>query len=294
MRAPLSQPALVHGLDSWYLQPRVLDRGLCGFDKGLFHEAFAFLRTERFDARFDRECGLHGSLVLHENTAHPRPYRIEYGICHESDEVQLPPQGSEGERCSTLVSYTATGIPAELWSKRHTPPIVFLLVAHVCTVLRPHVPALQQPDPFPNSFTVHWYPSSRTPSNARGDTRVGFHTDSVSKHGQRVQQRPGTPVISISFGETMWFWAQEGNEAEWAVTPLEHGSVWMWTSRDDKCGTKHAVRYSYEEGGGESDSTEGAVGTGRWVIVARWLDTLRRYDRHFPYRNRSGRECMWL
>lgn len=282
VRAPLRQPGLTDGLDSWHLSPGYLDKGKAGFDSDLFKSAFAYLQKLQFDARYDRAYGLHGRLVLHANTHHPRPYRIDFGICHGQGVV--PTQ-------SRLVSYNATSIPPHLWCKRHLPPLVFLLVAHVCTVLRPHIPQLQHlADPFPNSITLHWYPSCRTPGNMRGDTRLGYHTDSVpTRPGSRTAQRDGTPVISISWGETMWFWVRNAVQ-EWALTELAHGSVLVWSSNDDKSGAQHAVCYppsdvrcyaTYEPGG-------------RWVVVCRWLDTVREHEQRYPHYNAGGRECTWL
>lgn len=285
VRAPLRQPALAQGLDSWYLQPGIMDMGLGGFNKDLFDMAFAYLQSLAFDDRYDRANGANGPLVPHSDTSHPRPYRMEFGLCHGEGGVD-----THGEPVSWIVSYNASFVPPHLWSKRHTPPAVYLFVAHVCTLLRPHVPQLQLTDRYPNSLTVHWYPSSATPGNTRGDTQVGFHTDSASSNGRRVAQRDGTPVLSLSWGETMWFWARSRTD-EWVVTALEHGSVWVWSSDDDKSGVRHAVRYPPAE----CAAGRGAMsGTGRWVIVARWLDMVRRHRQRPPYRNCSGRDCMWL
>ena len=300
VRAPLTQPALVDGLDSWYLKPGYLDMGVAGFDKSLFEGALDYMKTLEFDQRYDRSDGMHGRLVLHSSTRHPRPYRVEFGVCHGRGGGDCGMDNEEGvggegfwhggdqvgtERCSQLVSYPATCTPPQLWSKRHVPPRLYALVAHVCTLLRPHIPSLQQADPFPNSITLHWYPSCRTPGNERGDTRVGYHTDSYSHTGRRVAQRDGTPVISISWGETMWFWTQRGTR-ETVTTALEHGSVWVWSSRDDKSGVKHSVCYP--------SRPEPAARGGRWVLVCRWVDTLRLYDQCSPYRNLSGHDCVWL
>ena len=227
---------------------------------------------------------MHGPLVLHSTTKHPRPYRIEYGVCHTDN--------GQATGVSRLVSYPATSVPASLWSKRHLPPVLFLLVAHVCNQLRPHVPQLQQAEPFPNSITVHFYPSATTPGNERGNTRVGYHTDSYSATGARVAQRDKTPVISISFGETMWFWARSSTEA-FVVTALEHGSVWIWTSKDDKSGSKHSVCYPPDEHQPNMCNRR-AKGEGRWVAVCRWIDTLREYQNTTPHRNLSGMDCVWL
>jgi hypothetical protein len=286
VRAPLHQPALLQGLDSWYLEPGVLDRGKAGFDAGVFDAAFRYVQTCRFDARYDLSGGANGYPVLHSSTTHPRPYRIEFGVCHSDCQSHTQRPNS-----SLLVSYSAQGIPAHLWSKRHMPPPIFMLVAHVCTVLRPHVPQLELAESFPNSVTVHWYPSERTPGNSRGNTRVGFHSDSYSAHGSRVAQREGTPVLSISWGECMWFWARR-DTAEWVVTPLEHGSVWIWSSRDDKSGVKHSVQYP--KACEHPRDVRLPSGCGRWVIVCRWLDSLREHDQDFPFRNLSGRGCVWL
>ena len=269
-------------LESWYLRPGLLDKGRGGFSKDLFDAAFEYVQHEQFDDRYDRSKGLHGKLVPHEQTTHPRPYRIEYGMCY----------GCKGEKVSALASYPATCIPPHLWSKRHLPPIVFALVAHVCVSLRPFVPLLQDCDGFPNSVTVHWYPSASTEGNVRGDTRVGYHTDSYSSSGSRVAQREGTPVLSISYGERMWFWVRDATE-EAVVTALEHGSVWMWSGRDDTCGVKHSVRYSPHLEGGETDRYS-HKGCGRWAIIARWVDTIRDYSCEYPYRNCSGASCVWL
>ena len=287
VRAPLHQPALLQGLDSWYLKPGVLDAGKAGFSAGLFHSAFSYVRTCPFDARYDLSGGGNGYPVLHSSTTHPRPYRIEFGVCHSDCHLHT----LQHENSSVLVSYTAQGIPPHLWSKRHMPPPIFMLVAHVCTVLRPHVPDLQFAGCFPNSVTVHWYPSERTPGNLRGNTKVGFHTDSSSSTGARVAQRDGTPVLSISWGEDMWFWARRDTD-EWVVTALEHGSVWIWSSRDDKSGAKHSVQYPPATSDPRCSSLP--HGCGRWVLVCRWLDTLREHDQDFPYRNLSGRGCVWL
>ena len=278
VRSPLCQPALHMHLDSWYLQPGLLDKGRCGFSSELFDAAFLHVQQERFDDRYDRVRGMHGALIRHAETTHPRPYRIEYGLCH----------GSRGDGISALVSYPATSIPPHLWSKRHLPPVVFALVAHVCVCLRPFVPSLQSAEGYPNSVTVHWYPSEGIPGNARGDCRVGFHTDSYSHSGRRVAQRNGTPVISISCGETMWFWVRT-DSTEFVATPLEDGSVWLWSSRDDKSGVKHSVRYPPH-----TEASGAHKGRGRWVIIARWVDTVRNYSCEYPYRNCSGAECTWL
>ena len=279
VRAPLLQPGIVDGLDSWYLRPGYLNFGRGGFDQRIYDEAFAHVLADVFDDRYDRLGGMHGPPVRHASTLHPRPYRIEYGVCHGQ---------KHGSTVSALISYPATGIPPSLWSKRHLPPVIFALVAHVCIILREHVPQLQQEDPFPNSVTCHWYPSERTTRNLRGNTQVGYHTDSCSIHRKRVAQRDGTPVISISFGESMLFKVKDGNE-EWGLTHLEHGSVLIWTSHDDKSGVKHSVTYPPP-----SDSLEGQESGGRWVLIARWIDTIRDYNHEFPHRNVSEGDCVWL
>ena len=97
VRAPLRQPGLHDDLNSWYLAPGFLDKGVAGFDSELFSACFAFLRELRFDARYDRSHGLHGRLVLHSLTTHPRPYRIEFGSCHGSG------RADDGQPCSCLV-----------------------------------------------------------------------------------------------------------------------------------------------------------------------------------------------
>lgn len=279
VRSPLQQPALHLRLESWYLGTGFLDKGRGGFRKDLFDLAFSFVKQEQFDDRYDRARGMNGPLVKHATTTHPRPFRIEYGVCHGF---------RRGGGRSALVSYPATVVPPQLWSKRHLPPSVFALMAHVCVVLRPHVQCLCSAG-LPNSLTVHWYPSRTTVGNERGDCGVGYHTDSYSASGRRVAQRHGTPVVSISFGETMWFWVRTA-QSEDVATALGHGSVWIWSSADDKCGVKHSVRY-------ESNRAEGSdrrEGEGRWVIIGRWIDTVREYNCHYPYRNCSGQECAWI
>ena len=301
VRAPLGQPAMVGwGLDSWYLSPCVLDAGRFGFSTEIFEQAFRLVMQDVVDDRYDRSNGMNGHLVAHSATQHPRPYRIEYGVCHETDGRANPlhaVRNARGDqrRASTLVSYPAQSIPPELWSKRHMPVPVFQLVAHVCTRLRQHIPDVERMEEFPNSVTVHWYPSTRTSGNRRGNTRVGYHTDSRSATGSRVCQRKGSPVISISFGETMWFWARDASK-EWVVTALEHGSVWVWTARDDTSGVKHSVCYPPETATVMQPPVyvQDPRQEGRWVIIARWLDTLRDYEREYPYRNQSGRDLVWL
>ena len=102
-----------------------------------------------------------------------------------------------------------------------------------------------------------------------------------------MQQRDGTPVISISWGETMWFWAQS-DVREWVVTALEHGSVWVWSSKDDKSGVKHAVHFP------PMNECSGEKCAGRWVLVGRWLDTVRQHSQEYPHYNVSGRAPVWL
>ena len=86
----------------------------------------------------------------------------------------------------------------------------------------------------------------------------------------------------------MWFWTKRG-EHERVITALEHGSVWVWSSADDKSGVRHSVCFSSRE---YRDTNVEPVG--RWVIVARWLDTVREHEQQYPHYNVSGRDCELL
>ena len=277
VRAPLGQPLLHVGASGWYLRPGYLNAGRSGLDSALFDVAFEHVFQERFDDTFVRSNGMQGRLVRLAEVCHPRPWRIEYGDCYAS-------------RPSTalLASYPACTCPSHLWSKRHMPVPVKHLLAHVLLHLG-HLPPFASCRGLPNSVTVHWYPNTNTPGNGRGNTRVGWHTDSYSANNARVAQRPGTPVISISFGETMQFCLRHRGDGREAQLDLEHGSVWVWPSEDDKSGWEHSVCYDCMPPP-ESQHYR----RGRWVIIARWLDTVREYQQEYPHRNVSGGQCWWL
>ena len=172
-------------------------------------------------------------------------------------------------------------------------PLVFALVCHTCIRLRELLPCAYQAH-FPNSVTAHWYPSADTPGEARGDCRVGWHTDSYCAPGQTTEQCPGSPVISISFGETMWFCVRR-ESAEWiedaVATALEHGSVWVWLEGDDHSGVKHCVQYPSSSAARRQAAAQWQ-GQGRWTLIARWMKKVRHYSVEYPYRNLSGRDAV--
>ena len=66
------------------------------------------------------------------------------------------------------------------------------------------------------------------------------------------------------------------------VTPLEHGSVWIWLECDDHSGVKHRVAYPPDLLRDMCDLQH--HGVGRWAIVARWMTRERMYADTFPYR----------
>ena len=269
VRAPACQPGFRFGLTSYYIQ-RAFDPRSQLLDSELFDQCFRYLKTVCFDDLIVRSHGMRGSLVRHSQVNHPQPYRIEYGVCH----------GSEGG-CCILSSYPSTKCPREFWSKRHMPKLPFLLIRHVCCRFRHLLPSCVH-DLFPNSITVHWYPSKFTPGENRGNTRVGFHTDSFCAPGQSTEQKAKSPVITVTFGETMWFWGRKPNEYEAVITALEHASVFIWCEKDDHSGVKHSVQYPYEEDHGWEYR-----GEGRWVVIARWMERTRAYEYGPPYRNQS-------
>ena len=86
----------------------------------------------------------------------------------------------------------------------------------------------------------------------------------------------------------MWFCVRDGRE-EWMLTPLEHGSVLVWSSHDDKSGVQHSVSFPASPAPHAVDVTGG-----RFVLVCRWLDTVREHAQVYPHCNVSGRECEWL
>ena len=268
--AVATQPGWHLQLSSWYIQDAFLSSRPV-LDAQLFHAAFAFLRKERFDDLIVYDNGMQGALVRHASTRHPQPYRVEYGVC-----------SGGGDGWSRLTSYPSQKCPRAFWSKRHMHPAPFALVRHVCGRLRHLLPPCVH-DSFPNSLTLHWYPSAMTEGEDRGDTCVGWHTDSFCAPGQTSEQKPGSPVISISFGETMWF-SVKGTRGlntvcEDMVTPLQHGSVWIWLEGDDHSGVKHRVAYPPKL---LRDATQ--VGVGRWALIARWMTRERVYADAFPHR----------
>ena len=265
VRAPVTQPGIELGLSSFYVQRAFHSRLL---DANLFHACFAFLKQERFDDLIVRSHGMHGRLVHHSQVNHPQPYRIEYGVCHG---------GGGGGEC-ILTSYPSTKCPREWWSKRHMPSLPFALMRHICCGLRHLLPDCVKGQ-FPNSLTLHWYPSASTPGEARGNTKVGFHTDSFCAPGQTTEQLAGSPVISVTFGETMCFWARREGEWEAIVTLLEHCSVFIWCEEDDHSGVKHSVQYVAE---GVQDNVR--AGEGRWGLIGRWMTRKRTYAVTFPHR----------
>ena len=269
-RAPATQPGQELGLLSWYIRDAFA--GTCPvLDARLFHAAFRLLRKERFDDLMVYDKGMQGELVRHANTRHPQPYRVEYGVC-----------SGGGEGWCRLASYPSQKCPNPFWSKRHMPLVPFALVRHVCERLRHLLPPCVHGS-FPNSLTLHWYPSASTPGEDRGDTCVGWHTDSFCAPGQTCEQKRGTPVISISHGESMWFSVKGprglNTVCEDMVTPLQHGSVWIWLEGDDHSGVKHRVAYPPAE-----FRVPQRIGSGRWAIIARWMTRERTYADRFPHR----------
>lgn len=268
--AAATQPGAALGLSSWYIRDAFVS-GCPVLDPQLFHSAFALLQSDPFDDMIVYDCGMQGRLVRHATTRHPQPYRVEYGVCSGS-----------GDGWCRLASYPSRKCPVSYWSKRHMHPTPFALVRHACARLRHLLPTCVHGS-FPNSVTLHWYPSAKTVGEDRGDTHVGWHTDSFCAPGQTTEQKPGSPVISISFGETMLFSVKGTRDASMScedlVTPLQHGSVWIWLESDDHSGCKHRVAYPPDQMRELSWS-----GTGRWALIARWMTRERVYADTFPYR----------
>ena len=65
------------------------------------------------------------------------------------------------------------------------------------------------------------------------------------------------------------------------VTPLQHGSVWVWLEEDDHSGVKHLVTYPPAH---LRSSEDEHCGTGRWTIIARWMTKEGLYADTYPYR----------
>ena len=268
VRPLATQPGEHLGLSSYYIRSGFSKTQRHLLDAKLFVECFAFLRSERFDDLMVYRNGMQGNLVRHSQVNHPQPYRVEYGVCH----------GSGRHSTANLTSYPSTKCPFRFWSKRHMPLPPFVLMRHVCHRLVAILPRCVH-NVLPNSITVHWYPSKDTPGEHRGDTRVGYHTDSFCAPGQSTEQLPGSPVISISWGETMWFWVR-GQACEAVVTELEHGSVWIWSEQDDHSGVKHSVQFP----SGDANRSGLHHGEGRWVVIGRWMTQVREYDTTYPHR----------
>ena len=116
--------------------------------------------------------------------------------------------------------------------------------------------------------------------------RVDSH-DLFESNGKRVSQRAGTPVISISFGATMSFEVKKPSEKEASckvLTPLEDGSVLVWSAEDD-AKRQHRPFWPWDRKAQAS----------RWVLVCRWVDTLRVHSTTEPYRVVSEKgESWWL
>tara|TARA_B110001452_G_C15115918_1_gene388989 strand:- start:106 stop:426 length:321 start_codon:yes stop_codon:yes gene_type:complete len=101
-----------------------------------------------------------------------------------------------------------------------------------------------------------------------------------------VSQRAGTPVISISFKDLMNFEVKKRSQHERCakvLTPLEDGSAFVWSAEDDER-RQHRPFWPWNRKPKAS----------RWVLVCRWVDTLREHSTSEPFRVVSEKGVVWM
>ena len=139
----------------------------------------------------------------------------------------------------------------------------------------------------PNCVVAHNYSATDDATrNISKDERINFHQDLFTSDGRRVSQRRNTPVFSISLGpDSMDFEVKRPGKRKYmafVVAKLKAGSVWLWSARDD-ANWLHRPWWPW----GRKPKAS------RWVLVARWIDTVREHSLHEPYRVVSDRHHAW-
>ena len=120
--------------------------------------------------------------------------------------------------------------------------------------------------------------------------KINWHSDTLpGRKGERVEQRRGTSIMSISMGaDEMEFRARriygkktgdDGNKKkcygqEFVAKLLAPGSVFVWRAHADHR-WQHMPCFPPRAGAGRS----------RIAIVCRWLDSVRLYSTDGPYFN---------
>lgn len=259
--------------------------------------------------------GQNGELVLLSETEHKRPERRHFGACMrrrgESQEqlaarLDVELEWPDGNKCATsgadamrfaalrhgadsiapLVSYrnNTCGMPA-FFVGSHLPPIVFEMALEAWNAVRPVLDPVSQLRP----------PDSIIPTFYQGEETIVMHSDSrPSERGKRVEQRRGTSVMAISFGDDMDFWARKfirgsGDKKEtgpdFFVKRMGHLSVFVWRFRADHA-WEHSPRFEKFPPGECWDRA-------RTAIICRWIDAVRWYETEKPYFTCCGGDA-WL
>ena len=137
----------------------------------------------------------------------------------------------------------------------------------------------------PNCIVATNYMASECEtSNEKYDEHIVFHSDLFDENGKRASQRAGTPVISVSFGDTMNFEVKYRNEKEGKIlTTLENGSILIWTAEDDEK-LEHRPFWPWNR----------KPKANRWSLVLRWIDTAREHELSEPFRCVSGKGVVWM
>ena len=213
-------------------------------------------------------------------------YDVPLGDCAWAERYFAAAPCYHSWRYAQRVSYrnNTCGMPA-FFVGSHLPPIVFEMALEAWNAVRPVLDPVSQLRP----------PDSIIPTFYQGEETIVMHSDSrPSERGKRVEQRRGTSVMAISFGDDMDFWARKfirgsGDKKEtgpdFFVKRMGHLSVFVWRFRADHA-WEHSPRFEKFPRGACWDRA-------RTAIICRWIDAVRWYETEKPYFTCCGGDA-WL